>query len=90
MVMGNHRVFVITVQKCKCYIFQLVIILFDQYHQYLYILHIISFCCVFSLPFTKGQKQTSRGNYHNIKRGYSKYVIHNGTGRLLRIVVHYS
>ena len=33
---GDHCVFVVTVQKCKCYIFQLVLLRFDQSHKYLY------------------------------------------------------
>ena len=44
MIQGYHRVLVITVQKCKCYIFQLVLLWFYRSHRYLYSLIIISFC----------------------------------------------
>ena len=47
-VWGDHRGFMITVQKCKCSILNLVLLRFDWYHWYLYIFHII-FLCYFSL-----------------------------------------
>ena len=59
---GYHRVFMLTVQNCKCSISELVILRFDQSHRYLYIFHIIYFCYVFYFTFTKYQKQT-RKNY---------------------------
>ena len=46
MVQGNHRVFVITIQKCKYSILQLILVRFDRYHQYVYPLIIISFSSI--------------------------------------------
>ena len=46
MVWGDHRKFVITVQKFKWYILQLVLLWFDWYHWYLFILLIIYFSSI--------------------------------------------
>ena len=41
---GQHRIFVITTQTCKCTILKLELFWFDLSHQYLYALIIFSFC----------------------------------------------
>ena len=43
MVWGDHHKFAITIQKCKWYIFQSVILRFDKSHRYLYVWLIIHF-----------------------------------------------
>ena len=40
---GDHLIFVVTIQKCKCSIFQLVLLRFYRSHQYLYLLLIFYF-----------------------------------------------
>ena len=41
---GNHCIFVITVQKCKCDILKLGLVHYDLFHQYLYALLIFPLC----------------------------------------------
>ena len=52
-VRGNHRIFVITLQICKCSIFLLVLLRFDISCRYLYIFHINSLCYFFLCPSHK-------------------------------------
>ena len=46
---GKHCVFVIAIQKRKCFISQFVLLRFDQYHQYLHSLLILSFYEILNL-----------------------------------------